>query len=93
MSISPSRARILVSGLVQGVGFRYFCHKHARLLGLSGFARNLVHGDVEVEAQGEREKIEHYIERLRGGPAGAVVSGVAVEWAAVVEGEEGFAEG
>jgi len=74
------RAHILVSGLVQGVGYRYFAQRNAVALGLAGFARNLVTGEVEIEAQGERGMIEDYIKQLRVGPRAASVSHVAVDW-------------
>lgn len=44
--------RFLVSGMVQGVGFRWFVARHARALGLGGYARNLPDGRVEVVASG-----------------------------------------
>jgi acylphosphatase len=47
-----STARFLVRGLVQGVGFRWFVARHARGLGLRGYARNLPDGAVEVVASG-----------------------------------------
>lgn len=52
------RATILVRGRVQGVGFRWWARARADELGLSGFARNLSDGRVEVCAQGRREAIE-----------------------------------
>jgi acylphosphatase len=44
--------KFLVSGMVQGVGYRWFVARHARSLGLSGYARNLPDGRVEVVVQG-----------------------------------------
>ena len=86
-----SRARIVVTGLVQGIGYRYFAHTHGRMLGLSGFARNLIDGSVEIEAQGERSQIERFVGELRAGPSGAVVSDVSVDWIATEPGSQGFA--
>lgn len=74
------RAHIVVSGLVQGVGYRYFAQRNAVALGLAGYAGNLVTGEVEIEAQGERGLIEDYINQLRIGPRAAIVKHVAVEW-------------
>jgi acylphosphatase len=62
-------AHILVSGIVQGVGYRAFTERVARGLGLSGYARNLPDGRVEVKIEGEREKVDRFIERLRQGPS------------------------
>ncbi len=62
--------RFLVSGSVQGVGFRWFVARHARTLGLGGYARNLPDGRVEVVASGgEAETIARLEELLRVGPA------------------------
>jgi acylphosphatase len=58
---------------VQGVGFRYACYHEARRLGLSGWVRNKVNGDVEVWAEGDGEKLEAFLQWLRRGPPGARV--------------------
>ncbi|HEU4526149.1 MAG TPA: acylphosphatase [Gemmatimonadales bacterium] len=66
--------RFLVSGLVQGVGFRWFVARHARALGLGGYARNLPDGRVEVVAAGGAvDALTRLEELLRAGPAHAVV--------------------
>lgn len=74
------RAHILVRGVVQGVGFRWFAARHAERLGLRGFARNLWSGDVEIEAEGERGMVEELIALLRVGPRSAHVADLAVTW-------------
>lgn len=71
---------VFVSGRVQGVFFRMFTVKEARALGLCGRVRNISDGRVEVFAEGEREKLERLIERLKVGPPGAVVEKVQVDW-------------
>jgi acylphosphatase len=75
-----SSAHIVVSGMVQGVGFRYFVLHHAIQLGVTGLVRNLPNGDVEIEAEGSRESVESLIVYARRGPRSAVVSNAAVEW-------------
>ena len=66
--------RFLISGMVQGVGFRWFVARHARALGLGGYARNLADGRVEVVASGgESEGLTRLEELLREGPAHARV--------------------
>ena len=66
--------RFLVGGMVQGVGFRWFVARHARALGLGGYARNLPDGRVEVVAcGGEPEAMARLEELLRAGPAHAQV--------------------
>ena len=70
-------ARFIVSGRVQGVGFRFFTLREARALGLSGFVRNQPDGTVEVVAEGSTKVLAALEERLREGPAFADV--VALE--------------
>ena len=65
-----------VAGHVQGVGFRWFVARHARSLGLSGYARNLEDGRVEVVATGEEPALARLEQLLRSGPANARVTGV-----------------
>jgi acylphosphatase len=69
-------ARFLVSGMVQGVGFRWFVARHARALNLTGFARNLPDGRVEVVVSGEPAAISRLEGLLRTGPAHAQVDRV-----------------
>ena len=72
--------RVLVRGMVQGVGFRYFALRRANALGLVGTVRNLPDGrTVEVVAQGEEPDIATYIEELTRGPAGGYVESVDVQ--------------
>lgn len=68
--------RFLVSGLVQGVGFRWFVARHARALGLTGYARNLADGSVEVVVDGAAEALPELERLLRVGPASAQVDQV-----------------
>ena len=65
--------RFLVSGLVQGVGFRWFVARHARALGLAGYARNLPDGRVEVVVSGPDDALPALERLLRAGPASAQV--------------------
>jgi len=74
------RVRLIVRGLVQGVGFRHFVWKRAHELGLDGDVRNLAEGSVEVIAAGAPEALESLIARLREGPRAARVSDVSIEW-------------
>ena len=73
-------AHILVSGMVQAVGFRYFAYQWAGKLGLKGFVRNLYEGSVELEVEGDRSLIEEFIVQLKVGPRAARVSNVRVVW-------------
>ena len=68
------RKHIVVNGLVQGVGFRYFTVTQARRLGVRGWVRNCRDGSVELEAQGSSDAVE----QLAIGPRWSEVSHVAV---------------
>ena len=68
--------RYLVKGIVQGVGFRYFALRHASLLGIKGWTRNLPDGRVEVVGRGSRAAQCSLQEALRSGPLHAQVADV-----------------
>lgn len=74
------RITALVSGQVQGVGYRHFARKKAFELGLAGYVENLPDGRVEVVAEGEKADLEQLIHHLRQGPRGARVHQVDVQW-------------
>lgn len=71
-----SRVRFLVMGLVQGVGYRWFVRRAAGRLGLSGIARNLPDGSVEVLVEGSTTALLELETELRRGPSIAVVRSV-----------------
>jgi acylphosphatase len=81
--------RFVVSGRVQGVGYRYFVLREAEALGVSGYARNQPDGSVEVLAEGGTGALADFEARLREGPAFADVTGVARETIAE-RGSSGF---
>lgn len=87
---SKASLKAIVTGVVQGVFFRDFTRRKALSLGLSGRARNLRDGSVEVVAEGEREALEGLVEQLKIGPPAARVSSVAVEWGEYHGGSDGF---
>jgi acylphosphatase len=68
--------RYLVSGHVQGVGYRYFTLRAAETLGVSGFARNLEDGRVEVVAEAGDDAMAAFEEKLRQGPSFSSVTTV-----------------
>lgn len=68
--------RIIISGLVQGVGYRYFCYKKAVQYGITGYVKNLYNGNVEVLAQGNESLIKDFIGELKIGPHYASVKSV-----------------
>jgi acylphosphatase len=73
------RARLRISGIVQGVFYRASTRDEARRLGLNGWVRNLDDGDVEALVEGPESAVEELIDWCRVGPPGAQVSEVAVE--------------
>ena len=85
------RARLVVEGRVQGVGYRYFAARVARELGVSGWVRNLADGRVEAEVAGEPAAVHAFVERLREGPPHGRVDRIGVQELAGPDGEgEGF---
>lgn len=74
------RALIIVQGLVQGVGYRFFAVEQAKRFMIRGYTKNLPNGNVEIVAEGDEHAINGFIEQLRIGPAAAHVSAVDVEW-------------
>ena len=74
------RAEILVNGLVQGVGYRYFVLREARRLELNGFSENLFSGEVLTVVEGEKALIEDLISKLKVGPIHAAVKNCRVNW-------------
>ncbi|MGH9592135.1 MAG: acylphosphatase [Bryobacteraceae bacterium] len=82
--------RYLVTGRVQGVGFRYFAARAARDLQLAGWVRNLSDGRVEAYAAGPASKLEDFEGSLRTGPPAAMVRSLEVEDAGVDARIEGF---
>jgi acylphosphatase len=71
--------RFLISGRVQGVGFRYFVQDHAAVEGVHGYVRNLPDGRVEAFVEGEAESVLRLERAVRRGPSGARVDDVVAE--------------
>jgi acylphosphatase len=74
--------RLLISGRVQGVGFRYFVEARASAEGVHGWVRNLPDGRVEALIEGDEESVDRVEAAARRGPPGADVAGVVVEMTA-----------
>ncbi len=80
MSSNLVKAEITVSGLVQGVGFRYFVYSKAQMLELNGFTKNLFTGEVVTVVEGERYLIEELIDYIKIGPSRSHVKSHLVNW-------------
>ena len=72
--------RFLISGRVQGVGYRYFAREVAVREGVTGWVRNLSDGRVEARVEGEVEAVTRVERALRSGPGGARVDDVFVDF-------------
>ena len=72
--------RVVVTGRVQGVGFRAFVLREASSRRLGGWVRNRADGAVETEAQGTAEALRAFVEALRRGPHPARVEDVSEQW-------------
>jgi acylphosphatase len=83
VSAEKQARRYFVSGMVQGVGFRYFTQDVAERLHLTGFVRNLRDGRVEAYAIGTPEQLARFRAAMEKGPRGAMVHGVTEELAGV----------
>jgi len=89
MTDETVRARVLVSGRVQGVWFRQSTADEARALGARGWVRNLADGSVEAAFEGPPATVERAIEYVRTGPPRAQVASVDVTWENPI-GEDAF---
>lgn len=74
------RAHVVISGMVQGVCFRYETEMRAKSLGLTGWVMNRYDGNVEAVFDGGKTDVQNMIEWCHEGPSGAIVSNVEVEW-------------
>ena len=84
------RFHLLISGRVQGVLFRQGARAKALELGLTGFAKNLIDGKVEIVIEGEKEKVKEFIEWTNNGPGLARVNNVEMAEEEYIGEFEGF---
>lgn len=74
------QVHLFISGIVQGVGFRFFVQEIAEELELTGWVKNLPDGKVEAVAQGEKVQLDKFIIACRKGPYLSEVEDVHDEW-------------
>jgi len=74
------RARVLATGYVSGIGFRWFLHKKAEECGATGWVHNLDDGRLEAVFEGNRDQVETMISHARSGPEAAHVTDVQIFW-------------
>lgn len=76
----PVRVKAIVSGRVQGVGFREFVKERAIWRGIDGIVRNMRDGTVEIIAEGQPELVQQFLDELHEGPPVSRVDAIEVEW-------------
>jgi acylphosphatase len=74
------RAHVWVTGRVQGVGFRAHVEHYGRQIGVTGWVRNVGYDTVEIVAEGEREKVDAFVQMVKQGPVGSRVDESRIEW-------------
>lgn len=81
---------IIVSGKVQGVGFRYFSQMKAVQYGITGWAKNLADGSVEIVASGSKDQLDPFIEDLRVGNPFSKINNIEITESGVTEDYHSF---
>ncbi|MRH42480.1 acylphosphatase [Aquibacillus halophilus] len=66
------RNHLIISGVVQGVGFRMTAKQRANEVGVYGWVKNLPDGTVEIEVEGSKDKVNEFTEVIRKGPGGFI---------------------
>lgn len=84
------QVRVIISGRVQGVGFRWWVQKQAQNLKLSGWIKNLDDGRVELVMQGKKNNLNLLLESIKHGPRFSEVEEVNVSWEEEKNEFEGF---
>lgn len=84
------RLRIRITGLVQGVGFRYFARRCAESSGVTGFVSNCYDGSVLAECQGDEVRTDEFISMLRRGPSRSAIGSFTIEEIGLISEESGF---
>lgn len=80
MENTNTRMHVFVKGIVQGVGFRFFVFQYGVNLNLKGWVRNRYNGQVEVMAEGRKDILEVFLEKIKEGPQMAQVENVELDW-------------
>jgi acylphosphatase len=87
--MAVERARVIFAGFVQGVGFRFTTKMLAGGYAVTGWVRNLADGTVEVEAQGEKDEVRAFIDRIRSEMKRNIVE-TTLTWTGARMDEQGF---
>lgn len=84
------RYHVIVSGRVQGVGFRYFCVMNAQQLGLTGSVRNMSNGMVEIFIQGDEIAIDKFLAIIKKGNMFINIENYTIKQLPIVHDEQDF---
>lgn len=84
------QVRVIISGDVQGVGFRAWTRAQAKNLGLAGWVKNREDGSVEATAEGDSGSLDEFVKRCQQGPQVAWVKHVDVTWSSATGEFTGF---
>ena len=80
MRNSKIRAHAVYGGRVQGVGFRFTTQRYATEIGVTGYIKNLWNGQVEIVAEGEREKVKAFLEKIKSSPLSRYINDVETDY-------------
>jgi acylphosphatase len=80
INVKPKRVHLMVTGRVQGVGFRAYVQHTAHKLGLAGWVRNVGINRVETVAEGHPDVLMNFIEAVRSGPRSGRVDDLRLNW-------------
>lgn len=89
-ALEEKRLHIIVTGRVQGVGFRFFTKDNADIYKVSGWVRNCANGSVELEAQAPEEVLNKFCEEVRKGPFMGSVSDFQTQEIAPIPDDNSF---
>ena len=78
--VIKSAVHLIVSGKVQGVGFRWFVVKTGRSFALIGYAKNLPEGNVEIHAEGNKMDIQRFVGKVKQGSPSSRVDHIEIMW-------------
>ncbi|MEW5994082.1 MAG: acylphosphatase [Candidatus Zixiibacteriota bacterium] len=78
--MTAAAVEMTVRGMVQGIGFRYWCYHRAQALGVTGWVRNNPDGSVSMAVEGDRSLLDEFIQEIKVGPRYASVTDVDIKW-------------
>ena len=80
MAAELKTVHLIVKGTVQGIGFRFYTRRLGAGLGLRGLVRNLDNGDVEIEAEGDKQILQEFLNALRSGDMAGYIDDIQSDW-------------